>query len=144
MSQLALSITDFRAQFAEFASTTTYPDSTITMYWDTSILYVSNGDYGLLSGASRQRAIYLFMAHLIKLGENIASNEVPNMISGATIGGESVTLVPPPLKSQFQWWLNLTIYGQQLNVLLSLKAVGGISVGGLPENSAFRKFGGIF
>lgn len=140
----SLNIADFRAQFTEFSNVTDYPDSMITQFWDVATLYISENDYGVLKAGARQRAIYLMMAHLLKINQNIADGTTNTLLSASTIGAESVTLVPPPAKTQYQWWMNLTLYGQELLNLLSLASVGGFYVGGRPERSGFRKVWGRF
>lgn len=144
MATIALDIAKFRADFPAFSNVTTYPDATITMYYDSAILFISNDDYGRLATTARERAIYLFMAHLIQLNNNITDGTLPSLPSASTIGQESVTLTPPPLKKQFHWWLSLTAYGQQLFAMLQLKSVGGFFAGGSPESSGFRKAWGVF
>lgn len=88
--------------------------------------------------------IYLMTAHLMALSDMLLLGNNPAIVSQSTIDKESVTLVPPPAKSQFQWWLNTTAYGAQLAALLSVAAVGGTFAGGSPERSAFRKVRGVF
>ncbi len=139
-----LDIATFRSLFPAYSNVTSYPDATITMNWDTSTLYISAEDYGWLAGAQRERSIYLMTAHITALSDIIASGQNPSLVSGSSIDKVSVTLVPPPIKNQFHWWLSLTPYGAQLLALLKLSAVGGMYVGGNSERSAFRKVGGIF
>lgn len=134
----------FRSQFPAFANETSYPDATLQGYWDAGTCYISDQDYGALSGDCRTRALNLMTAHLTALSDKIASGENPSFEQSASIDKVSVTLTPPPIKSQFQWWLSITPYGSQLFALLQVKAVGGFYVGGLPENSAFRKVGGVY
>ena len=141
---IALNITAWRTLYPAFSDVTKYPDTTITMNWDTSRLYISANDYGWLSGTSRQRAIDLMCAHLTALSDMIASGNIPAMVNSSTIDKISVTLTPPPVKTHFQWWLSLTPYGQQLLALMNSFSVGGFSVGGRSELSAFRKAGGVF
>jgi hypothetical protein len=134
MANIALDLVAFRLQFPELS---TVADANVIQYWNNTTMYQSN----LATGNIPRRTfiLQLFTAHLIQLSKNIADNTIPNMVSGATIGGETVTLVPPPVANQYQWWLNLTIYGQQVAALSKLEAVGGLYVGG-----AFRKGGGLF
>lgn len=141
---ISFSVALFRSQFAAFANATTYPDATLQGYWDAAACYVSDTDYGYLSGNCRLRALNLMTAHLTALSDRIASGENPSMVSASSIDKVSVTLTPPPVKSQFQWWLSTTPYGAQLFALLQSKAVGGFYVGGLPETAAFRKVYGVF
>lgn len=125
---ITFDIAAFRVAFPAFASIATYPDATLQGYWDVAILYITNSDYGYLNGAARERAINLLVAHLITLSDLINAGETPGLMQSATIDKISVTLTPPPVKSEFLWWLNLTGYGAQLAALLSLKAIGGFFV----------------
>lgn len=131
---ITLDITKFKTLFPLLAAT---PDATITMQWETAHLYISNESFD-------GRMIYLMTAHLIALSNMLSLGNNPMLISQATNDKESVTLVPPPAKSQFQWWLNTTAYGAQLSALLKLQGTGGMMVGGSPERSAFRKARGVF
>lgn len=131
----------FKVAFPAFASV---PDATLQAYFDAGTCYISDRDYGWLAGECRARALDLMTAHLAALSNMIAAGQMPGLETSATIDKISVTTTPPPLKNQWQWWLSLTPYGQQLLALLTARSVGGFYVGGLPERSAFRKVGGIF
>lgn len=132
---------EFKAAFPAFAS---LDDSTLQGYWDAAICYVSPDNYGWLVDDCRLRALNLMTAHLAKLSEIIATGQLPGLEQSASIDKISVTMTPPPVKTQFQWWLSLTPYGQQLLALLMVRSVGGFYIGGLPERAAFRKVGGLF
>lgn len=139
-----LNITTFRSLFPAFSNVTTYPDETITMNWDTSVLFINPENYGWLEGAARERAIYLLTAHITALSDMVAKGQTPAMVSGSSIDKINVTLTPPPIKNQLHWWLSLSAYGQQLLALLKTASIGGMYVGGSNERSAFRKVGGVF
>lgn len=139
---ITFDIAEFRTQCPEFADVTKYPDATLQNYWDISICYISDVSYGYLRGDCRQRALNYMVAHLMKLSQMIAANQVPGQIQGSAIDKVSVTMTPPPNKTQFQWWLGTTAYGQLLLALLGAYSVGGFYVGGRPELAAFRKVGG--
>lgn len=83
-------------------------------------------------------------AHLTQLSTMAAAGQATGVGQSATVGAVSVSMVPPPIKSGFQYWLASTPYGMQLWALLNVKGAGGLYVGGLPEKTAFRKVGGIF
>jgi hypothetical protein len=51
---------------------------------------------------------------------------------------------PPPETNQWQWWLSLSPWGQQLLALLLVKSAGGFYIGGFPERQGFRKAYGLF
>lgn len=134
----------FREQFPAFANETTFPDAMLQMYWDMATCYISDYNCGWLYGDCRRLAIDLMTAHLTALSVLIAAGQTPGLVQSATIDKVSVSLTPPPIPNQWQWWLALTPYGQQLLALLQVKSVGGFYIGGLPEGGAFRKVGGIF
>ncbi len=144
MATIEFDVTQFRTAFPEFADDAKYPDATLQVYWDTATCYVSDEDYGCLSGDCRRLALNLMTAHLCKISEMAQAGDTPGQVTSATIDKVSVSTTPPPNKSQWSWWLNTTPYGQQLEALLATNAVGGMYIGGLPEKSAFRKVGGIF
>jgi hypothetical protein len=141
---LTFDVAAFRAQFPAFASATTYPTLTLQGYWDAAICYISNANTGRLTDDSRSRAINMMTAHLTALADMIAAGKTPGYAQSATVDKVSVTMTPPPVKNQLQWWLNLTPYGMQLYALLYMRSRGGFAVGGSAEGKAFRKAFGVF
>lgn len=136
----------FRVAFPEFADTTAWPDTTLEANYTIAADFIDNNDNfcGGMSGATLERALQLFTAHLCKLSALIASGTTPTIVQASSVDKVSVTLVPPPVKTQWQYWLATTPYGQQLLALLSVLSVGGWTVGGIPERRGFRKGYGIF
>lgn len=145
-SPITFDVAAFRLQFPEFSNDTTYPDVLLQMYFASATTFIcaSYSSCEYLRDNARQNALYLLTAHLAKLGALIAAGEVPQQMKSAGIDKVNVSIEPPPNKTQFQWWLGLTGYGQQLLALLMVKGVGGFYAGGLPERAAFRKVGGIY
>lgn len=138
----------FRAMFPEFADTVKYPASVIQMFWDLAsdfIVIPSCPAGAFLSGNSAAAALNYMTAHLYALNlQQVNSGQTPGSVQGgyetaATIDKISVTMMTPPAKDMWSFWLTQTPYGQALLALLEVKAVGGTSVGGLPERQAFRK-----
>jgi len=131
----------FRVQFTEFASSTTYTDVALTAYFDTATAYISNnsGAWSVFTQAQIVLALNLMTAHLARIYTLIATGQNTVLMQGSTVDKVSITLTPPPVKNQFQWWLSTTPYGAQLLSLLQLVSVGGFYVGGRPELSAFRR-----
>jgi len=144
MSTIPFNISVFRTRFPAFASDAVYPDAMLEGWWDIATCYISDKNYGIFKGKCRELAIMLMVAHIAAINDLIQQGITPGQISSASIDKVSVSINPPPVDSQFSWWLSLTPYGQQLDSLLSTASVGGWHVGGLPERSAFRKAGGVF
>ena len=147
MSTITLDPAAFRALFPQFADPTPYPDIRLTAFFSLATGYVSADTYGDMTAPVRTNALYLMTAHLLALGIIIAQNNYSGqvgVVTGAVVDRVQITLAPPPLKSQWQWWLNATPYGAQLLALLDAQAAGGFMVGGLPERAAFRKVAGVF
>jgi len=144
MAQVTPVIADFRVQFPQFASDITYPDSLITAYFSIAECYIENEANPCLSDACLLQSIYLMTAHLLAIQNLANAGKTPKFVTSATVGSVSVSVQPPPQTDQWQWWLSLTPYGQQLLALLQVSGAAGIYAGSLPERAAFRKVGGIF
>ena len=128
----------FRTMYPAFADATAYPDATLTMYWDMAGSYVANQNYGWLRKIHRTLALNLMTAHLLGISALIALGQNPMINTGASIDAVSVSIMPPPVQSQWKYWLSTTPYGAQLLALLAGIAVGGWGVGGSPTRSGFR------
>lgn len=146
MTTITLDPAAFRALFPQFADPVKWPDAALSIQFGAATGYVSADTYGDMTVAARTNALYLMTAHLLALGVIIAQNNYSGqvgVVQGAVVDHVQITLTPPPVKSQWQWWLNTTPYGAQLLGLLDAQAAGGFYVGGLPERAAFRKVGGV-
>jgi Protein of unknown function (DUF4054) len=141
---LTFDVTLFRQQFPAFADPTVFPDALLQMYWDMATCYISNCNYGWLNGDCRVLAINMMTAHLVATSVLIAAGQTSVLVQGATVDKVTVSLTPPPLNNQWQWWLSTTPYGQQLFALLQAKSVGGLYIGGSLELAAFRRVGGFY
>ncbi len=147
MAVILFNVVQFRTAFPAFADPVTFPTPTLQGYWDSATCimqdYVSNCD--VLNSKTRTRALNLLTAHLAQLSTMVAAGQTVGLVQGATIDKVSVTLTPPPVKNQWQWWLSLTPYGSQLLALLQAHTAGGIYIPALPpERNAFRKNYGVF
>lgn len=141
--KIQLSTCEFRARFPEFASVTEYADNALSQTFESATAFVSDRAgfcyYGGMTVAQRTQALYLMTAHLLALGGNIAQGNTPGLVQAATVDKVSVTLTPPPVKNQFQWWMSLTPYGQQLLALLQVASVGGFyASSAVPGRAGFR------
>lgn len=142
---ITFNVSLFRSQFSAYSDSTAYTDETLQAFFDIATCYVSDDDYGLLSGACRLRALNLMTAHLLSLDDSIKSGDDPGLVTSSTIGRVSVSVKPTPSdEDQWSWWHNLTPYGRQLLALLAAKSVAGFYIGGRNERSSFRKSGGFF
>ena len=137
-SPLVFNISDFRASFPQFGNPNSFSDVVLNRYWDWATYYVSNINCGYLRDNARQLALNLMTAHIAQIQVIGAAGEVPGIVTEAAVDKVDVKLEPPPLPNQWQWWLNTTIYGQQLLALLQVKSAGGNFYGGQPVLSAFR------
>lgn len=144
MAVIEFDVTAFRDMFPAFASASAYPTARLQINWTMATSYISDVDYGWIQGARRTLALNLMTAHLTALGAQLASGQTPGMMQSSTIDKISITMTPPPVPDQFQFWLGLTGYGQQLLALLQANSAGGIYVGGRCEIGAFRKAFGRF
>lgn len=89
-------------------------------------------------------AEYLMVAHLLQIARNTALGQSGGQITSASIDKVSVTVAQAPGTSSYSYWLNSTVYGQQLAALLARGLSGLPPIGALPERAAFRSVGGLF
>lgn len=144
MAQHTLDLTAFRAMFPAFADVTKFPDVAIQGWWTMGNQYIYSYDNFLITGDTLQLALNLMTAHLAQSFTMIGSGTNPGVVTGAAEGSVNVQMMPPPVKSAWQYWLATTPYGTQLWALLSMLTVGGFTIGGLPETSGFRRVYGVF
>lgn len=130
MSEIVLTVDDFRAAFPKFTAVK-YTDNVIQGFITQSYCYVSSTNCGSLRGDCRKLAIELMVAHLLTLNDRIASGTSQSgQLASSTIGDVSISLLAPPNKTQWDYWINQTPYGQRLYALLMSKAPAGMYLGG--------------
>jgi len=121
----------FIAQCPAYANSVMYPQATLQEYWNSATNYVSDiGNFGFIQGTKRQFALNLMTAHLVFYAGLVANQQVPALMQTATIDKVSIGVTPPPLPNQWQWFLNISPYGQQLLALLQVNSVGGAYISG--------------
>lgn len=132
MSNVTVTAADFLATFPEFEGTSIpLIDSFITQ----AEAYISTENYGILQNKSRVLAIELMTAHLMTINDRIVKDKQSQavFVASANIHDVSVSLVPPTNANQYEFWLNLTVYGTRLWALLSTKTPCGFYVAGSPQ-----------
>jgi len=145
MATHTFDVASFRLLFPAYANATKYPDDLLSGYFDMGTCYISPEDWPGLSGGCLQTALNLMTAHLLYLSDKAQKGSTQSgPTTSATVDRVSVTIAPPPIKNEWQNWLSLSPYGQQLWALLTVKAAGGFLVGGSDERSGFRVAGGFF
>lgn len=134
MSNPALLTFDYAAFIAQcpaYSNIVTYPEATLSAYWTSATNYMSDvGNFGIVQGSARQYGLNNMTAHLVFISGLVSAGQVPGLMQNATIDKVTIALTPPPLKSQWQWWLSLSPYGQQLLAQLQGASVGGFFVSG--------------
>ena len=127
MANITTSREDFITMFPEFND-----NQEIELYLIRAKCYISDKDYGNLSGDARKLAIYLFTAHLLALKKKIEKGQMSvGFASSANIDKVSVSMVPPPSAGAFEFWLNQTPYGGELVALLYAMMPTPLLVGGI-------------
>lgn len=125
---LTFNYATFQSQIPLYASSPV--ESVVQAYWATATYYVSAINAGVIHDDARQYAINLMCAHLIFIANLAAEGQVPALLQNATVDKVSVGVTPPPLPNQWQWWLDLSPYGQQLLALLQVNSVAGFFTAG--------------
>ena len=139
---LPFDVDAFRKQFPEFADVAAFPDEMLTMYWEMAHSFLQPDCSPL--GASVGLGMRFMEAHLLHLSRAASRGQAGGFVTRGVVDKVDVSVLAPPTDSMFEWWLAQTPYGQQLAALMQSFMVGGFSVGGAPESSAFRQYGGEF
>lgn len=142
---LTFDYASFIAQIPAYSNPIKYTEAALQQFWNNATGYISTvANYGSLRCQKRQYAINLMTAHLVYLSDLLASGETPYVLTNATIDKITVGVQPPPIKDQFQWWLQTSPYGQAVYALLYANSVGGFYMGGGGALAAFGYQGGNF
>lgn len=158
MATQPLNIPEFRKLFPQFADPAQYPDATIQAVYNVAGSFIDDRDSPcrVLHGKQLALAMQYLTAHLLATqippangsstpgGGGTGEMGESGFITSATIGDISVSKLAPPAKDGWEFWLAGSPYGVALWALLGILAVGGLSVGGLPEREGFRKWNGVF
>lgn len=135
----------FQAQCPEYASS---PDeTTLQAYFTMATAFASPWDnwLGGFNGASLDLVLNLLTAHIAAQQALIIAGDDTVIVTGAGIDKVNVSLLAPPVKDSFQYWLMTTPRGKQVAALARAKFAGGFYVSvGLRERRAIRKVGGSF
>lgn len=135
----------FQSQCPAFA--TAPPEATLQVYFGMASQFADPNDnwcFGF-NGDSLDLVLNLITAHIAQIQSQIAAGQDSVIVDGATIDKVSVSLLDPPVKDMFQYWLATTPYGKQVLALARAKFAGGFYVSpGIRERRAFRKAYGTF
>ena len=117
--RIIITVEQFRTDYPEFTQVL-YPDATVNSKISLAYCYISNLKGQEIDDACRTQAIELMVAHLLTIGGSTANggDGSSGLTISTKIGEIAVTLAQPVLKSQWQYWINSTPYGQQYYALL--------------------------
>jgi hypothetical protein len=144
MAAHVIDLAAFRLSFPAFSDVGKFSDIVLTDTFTKATMFLGEYDGPALAGPQLQLALNYLTAHLQWSAVLLARGQSSVIVQGSTVDKVTVQLVPPPVKTGWQWWLLTTPYGADLWALLTLKSAGGFYVGGSPERSAFRTVGGSF
>ncbi len=136
----------FQEQCPAFASSPA--EATLEVYFAMALNYANDGWdnwRGGFSGAALDMVLNLLTAHIAQIQAQIAAGQDSVIVTASGIDKVSVSLLAPPVKDMFQYWLATTPYGKQVLALARARFAGGFYVAvGMQERHGFRKVGGRF
>ena len=134
-----LNIATFREVYPAFSDDTKYPDSVITQGFTKATIFFKNETNCLIDDSQLETILYLMTAHLLQVQANVTNGNTSGVVTSASIDKISVSIASPKNADNFEYFLNQTIYGQELLALLGMLIVGGLYIGGSYETMAFKK-----
>lgn len=138
MSEVVVTIGQFRTDFTEFADTNKYSDGLLTRMLRTAKAYISTENFRIEPDI-RVLLIELMMGHLITLytadPTNIANSMASNVGAevSASVGSVSVSKQAPIASDGFEQWIQTTGYGQQFWGILTAQNPTGVFYYGIPN-----------
>jgi len=129
---LTLTVDRFRSDFPSFSDETTHPSAIIQGAINRAYQFVSRKVSAYLMDEDAQMlALELMTAHIKTIGDKIAQgNSAGGMVGASTVGDVSITLIPPIIKRNFDFWINQTQFGQEYVALLGSQCPAGLFLGG--------------
>ena len=141
MSEVVITVSDFKAAFPEFGSLT---DAVATRFLTQAQAYISTHNFRIRPQV-RVLAIQLMAGHLITLakidptsGNATGTGDAAGFEVSASVGGVSVSLAAPVARDAFESWINSTGYGQQYWALLKANNPTGVHYIGTPRAFGIR------
>lgn len=141
MSEVVITVSDFKSAFPEWASLT---DAVAQRFLTQAQAYISTQNFRIRP-AVRVLAIQLMAGHLITLakidpttGNPTIASETVGFETSATVGGVSVSVAAPNSKNAFESWMNSTGYGQQYLALMTANNPTGVHYIGTPRVFGIR------
>ncbi len=143
MSEVVLTIQQFRTDFTEFNNTQKYTDGLLTRMLRTAKAYVSTVNFRIEPDI-RILLIELMMGHLITLytadptgiANSLATSAAEEV--SASVGSVSVTRQTHIANDNFEQWIQATGYGQQYWSILTAQNPTGVFYIGNPRVFGIR------
>lgn len=130
-STVLVTVERFRADFPEFADETKFPESILLNCIHRASSFISRRNSSSFRDGNRELALELMAAHIYTLSRNAAGGSAGGgLVGSSSVGSVSVSLIPPLVKRQFDYWCNQTAYGQQYMALLGAHSPAGLFLGG--------------
>jgi hypothetical protein len=138
MASIVFDIAEFRIKYSIFDGIS---DSVVLRAFDSAEMFISNNTSCYLDENRLKYVLYLMTAHILQIGIYTASNRggTAGIVSSASIDKISVSFESRISKSAFQYFLNKTIYGEEILALFSLWSAGGYYIGGSNSTLGFKR-----
>ena len=132
MSEVTVTVAEWRQAMPEFANTTAYPDTYMQRFLTEATMYISTKNFRIRPEV-RVLAIEYMAGHLLTLAATDgAGNAKPNadtagsVINSASIDSVSVSLQAVIAKDAFEQWIQSTPYGKAYWALLTANNPTGV------------------
>ena len=138
MSSIVFDINEFRLKYPIFD---TISDDVVLRAFESAEMFISNNTSCYLNESRLKYVLYIMTAHILQIGIDNASNGGGNagIVSSTSIDKISVSFEARLNKTSFQYFLNKTIYGEEILALFTLWSAGGYYIGGSNATLGFKR-----
>lgn len=144
MSQVTITVDDWRAAFPEFLSAEQYPDAYLQRFLSQAQAYISTHNFRIRP-ETRILAIQYMAGHLLTLWASQSQNNgglgdstAGGVVTSAHIDSVSVTLQAPIASDAFAQWIQTTPYGKAYWALMTANNPIGVYFCGYPRAWGLR------
>ena len=144
MSEVTVTVAEWRQAMPEFSSATVYPDAYMQRFLTQATMYISKKNFRIRPEV-RVLAIEYMASHLLTLAAvdaagnaNSNAETAGSIVTSASVDNVSISTLAPIAKDAFEQWIQSTPYGKAYWALLTANNPTGVFYVGTPRLHGIR------